>query len=412
MKNKPALITLLFIVFIDMVGIGIALPILPLVFFETSILGTAVSDTVRNTILGLLIASYPAAQFIGAPILGALSDKYGRKKILLISLAGSAIGYTLFALGIFINNIYILFASRIIDGFTGGNISVVRSAIADVSDKTNKVKNFGLIGMMFGFGFIIGPFIGGKLTDTDLVSWFSYTTPFWVAAILVTLNIIFLTIFFKETLKAKIHRKITILTGFFDIKKGFQNKALRPIYITVFLVFFGWSFYTMLFQVFLYERFSFTAAEIGMYFAYVGIWIAIAQGIIIRPVSNKVNPAKLIRYALFCVPFIISIYLLPIERMWIYVIVPFMAISFGFIMPNLSTLLSNAVSESEQGEALGIQQSMLSLASILPGLLGGVSLAIHPSLPVLLASITLFATWVYFMMAFKARYSKSVFGSD
>jgi len=399
MKSKTSLVTLLIIIFIDMIGVGIIIPILPLVFFEASILPEATSHVMRTFLLGLLLASYPLAQFIGAPMLGVLSDKHGRKNILIISLLGSAIGYALFAYGIIIGNIYILFFSRLLDGFTGGNISVARAAIADISTKENKVKNFGLIGMVFGVGFIVGPFVGGKLTDASFVSWFTYTTPFWAAMLLVTLNIIFILLVFEETLKERIQKKITLFTGFLDIREGFANKTLRPLFITSFFVFFGWSFFTMFFQIFLYDTFTFTPAQIGTYFAYIGLWIAIAQGIIIRPISTKVTPEKLVMWSLFAVPVVLLFYLVATKTYMLYLIVPFLAVSFGFITPNLSTLLSNAVSESKQGEVLGTQQSMLSLANVFPAVLGGISLALNVHLPIMLAAVTILGTAVYFAVA-------------
>ena len=149
----------------------------------------------------MLIASYPLAQFFGAPILGALSDKHGRKKIILISLIGTFFGYLLFAYGIITKNVTLLFASRMLDGFTGGNISTIMSAIADVSTVKDKTKNFGMIGMAFGLGIILGPFIGGNLADPNNVSWFNHSTPFWFAALICLFNIALVVFNFKETCK-------------------------------------------------------------------------------------------------------------------------------------------------------------------------------------------------------------------
>ena len=133
------------------------------------------------------------AQFFGAPILGAMSDRFGRKKILILSLVGTCIGYLFFGAGIAAASLITLFISRAIDGFTGGNISIALSAIADISDPKEKAKNFGLIGMAFGLGFILGPYIGGKLADPSVVGWFTHSTPFWFAAALTFLNIILVT---------------------------------------------------------------------------------------------------------------------------------------------------------------------------------------------------------------------------
>ena len=147
--SRKSLFVLFCIVFLDMIGIGIVFPILAPLFIDQSsgIFSASVPYAARTVLFGLLIASYPFAQFFGAPLLGGLSDRHGRKNLLITSLAGTCIGYVLFALGIVFHNIYFLFFSRLLSGFTGGNISVTLSSIADVSGQKEKVRNFGLIGM-------------------------------------------------------------------------------------------------------------------------------------------------------------------------------------------------------------------------------------------------------------------------
>lgn len=167
-KNKFSIFPIFFTVFLDLLGLGIIIPILPAVLIDprTGLLPFSTTFATRTLIFGFLIAAYPLAQFFSSPILGALADKHGRKKILTLSLLGTLVGYILFAMGLVTQNIYLLFIGRIIDGFTGGNISIAQSAIADISDEKTKSKNFGLIGMAFGLGFIIGPYVGGKLSMT------------------------------------------------------------------------------------------------------------------------------------------------------------------------------------------------------------------------------------------------------
>ena len=392
MKSKASLITLLSIAFLDMVGIGIVIPILPIIFLDL---------TNQMYLLGFLLASYPLAQFFGAPLLGTLSDKYGRKKILLISLAGSTIGYVLFAIGLLIHNIPLLFISRILDGFTGGNLSVVQSAIADVSKKNEKVKNFGLIGMAFGLGFIIGPFLGGILTDNTLVSWFNTTTPFWTAAVLVLINMLFVMFFFKETLKERLTIKINLFSGFQQIKKAFSLQHLRILFLSIFLFHFGWSFFTHFFPVFLSERLSYTPADVGKFFAFIGVCVAIVQGIILRKVSEWIKPRKLIMCSLFLLVPILLYHAGIKSSLMLYAITPFLALNIGFIHPNFSTLISNEASPQEQGEVLGIQQSMMSLAQAIPALIAGFAISISITAPIILSSITLAITWAVFTFGWK-----------
>ena len=186
LKGNP-LLAVFMTIFIDMLGVGILIPVFPLLILPNSpdnILPTGWTIQQGFILFGWLSAAYPLAQFFAAPILGQLADRYGRKKILAISITGTMFGYILFAIGIATHNIPLLFASRILDGFTGGNISVAQAAIADISTAKNRARNFGLIGMAFGLGFILGPYVGGKLADPSVISWFNAQTPFYFTAAL------------------------------------------------------------------------------------------------------------------------------------------------------------------------------------------------------------------------------------
>lgn len=399
-QRKKSLFTLLFTVFLDLIGVGIIIPILPLVFFTTDILPAETSYATRTLLIGLLIALFPFSQFFGAPLLGVLSDVYGRKKILLLSLVGTAFGYVLFALGLFYQNIALLFISRIIDGFTGGNLSIVRSGIADVSSEEAKVRNFGLMGMVFGLSFIIGPFIGGKLTDHTLVSWFNPTTPFWFAAFLSIINIVLVLLFFKETLQDRIIKKMSLFIGFEHLRKSWHTKPLRLFFLSFFLINFGWSFFTQFFPVFLFERFNYTPVNIGNYFAFLGLCIAFAHGVVIRPFSRWYKPAEVLRFSLLFTAMTLLLLLVPKEHFWLYIINFFLAIFYGFTFPNFSALFSNTADKQSQGEIMGIQQSLLSLSYALPPLLAGMSLTFHITLPIFFASFFMLIGWIVFVMGY------------
>lgn len=179
MKNKP-LFSIFLIVFIDMLGFGLILPLLPY-YAETF----GASDTV----IGLLVASYAAAQLIGAPLLGRLSDRFGRRPILLISLVGTLLGFLLLG---FASTLFILFAARILDGITGGNISVAQAYISDVTNSKNRAKGLGMIGAAFGLGFIIGPATGG------LLSQWGYAVPAFAAAGLVAINLLMVALWLPD----------------------------------------------------------------------------------------------------------------------------------------------------------------------------------------------------------------------
>jgi len=403
MKKKLTILPIFFTVFIDLLGLGIIIPILPAVILNpmANILPMSYDFSLRTIIYGFLIASYPIMQFFGAPILGVLADQKGRKKILTLSLIGTLIGYMLFAIGILAGNIWLLFIGRMIDGFTGGNISIAQSAIADISDKTNRAKNFGIIGMAFGLGFVIGPFIGGKLSDPTIVSWFSFDTPFWLAAILTILNLLLVAYFFPETLKNKKEGRIDLLAGFKNIRKAIHNERLRTIFIVIFLLTIGFNFFTQFFQVFLIGKFQFNQSQIGDLFAYMGLWIAITQGAFLRPLSKRFAPEEIMSYSIVLLALVFPLLLLPKESIWIYAIIPFIAIFQGLTQPNGTAIVSSLSDDSSQGEILGMNQSIVSLAQAIPPIAAGFLTGISLNLPTLFAAGTTFIAWIVFITVFR-----------
>lgn len=397
--KKTSIFSIFFVIFLDMLGVGVIIPVMaPLFLSHTSnILPIATPDVTRNILLGIVMAMYPLFQFFGAPILGSLSDRVGRKKILIISLTGTFIGYLLFAFGIMLGNIYLLFLSRIIDGFTGGNISVAQSAIADISTNEEKARNFGMIGMAFGLGFILGPYIGGKLSDPTLVSWFTFSTPFFFTALVTLINIILLVFRFQETLHTTSNKKISLLTGFQNIGKAWKMKELRSMFIIMFLIIFGFNFFTQFFQVYLVQTFNFNQSQIGDIFAYIGIWIAITQGGIIRPLSRKFTPRQIMKVSVVGLSIALMMILLPRDVWALLIVMPFVALFNGLTNPNSIAIISSLAKPSEQGEILGINQSVQSLAMTIPPIIAGIIVSMDKNLPIMVASISTYIAWLLFI---------------
>lgn len=403
MNVRSRLFPIYFTVFLDMLGVGIVIPVLaPLILSPDSLLViVGLNGGTRAVILGLLIAAYPLAQFFGAPIIGALSDTHGRKPILLLSLAGTLVGYLFFASGILWHNIWLLFTSRLIDGFTGGNISVAMSAIADVSSREDKAKNFGLVGMMFGLGFILGPYIGGKLSDPHLASWFNFATPFFFAALLSACNMLLLQFNFQETLLNRIRAKISALTGVRHLLRAVKMEKLRVMFLVMFLLIFGFNFFTQFFQVYLLQKFSFTQSQIGDFFAYVGLWIALTQGFLIRPIAKRFTPLAIVRVTILLLSVALLALLLPTHAWQLLLVMPFIAIANGLTHPNATAIISNLTDPTAQGEVFGITQSFQSLGMALPPLIAGLIVTVHQSLPITVASITVFVAWVVLVTCVK-----------
>jgi DHA1 family tetracycline resistance protein-like MFS transporter len=404
-STKKILSSLFAVVFLDLVGIGIVVPVLASLLLDPSHgLTAGFTDSERELLLGALTMVYPLMQFFAAPFLGALADRYGRRKLLIVSVGGTFVGYILFAIGVLTGQLWLLFVSRAIDGFTGGNISIAQAAIADVSTPETKQKNFGLIGMAFGVGFVVGPFLGGVLSDPSFVSWFSFDTPFWAASLFSIASILMIWKFLPETLRTPVIRPITWLTGVKNVIGAFKMKNLRVMFTVVLLHMLGFAFYMQFFQVVLLQRFGLGQSQIGFYYAYVGVWIALTQGIITRIVAKRFKPEQTLKISLLVIPltFIIAI---STNQVWVLyaITVPLMAIGQGLTMPSLSTIISNLAGKESQGEVMGIQQSVSSLGSVIPPLLAGAALTVSLNLPTIIGASLIVVGWFVFTFFFKPK---------
>lgn len=404
-QKKNNLFTLFCIIFIDLVGVGILIPVLAPLFLDpaASIVPTSWSNEARNIALGFLIAAYPLAQFFGSPILGTLSDHHGRKRLLSLSLMGTILGYVLFAVGLYTNQLWLLYVSRILDGFTGGNIGVANSAISDMSTPETRTKNFGLVGMAFGLGFIIGPFLGGLLADPSLVSWFSSATPFWFAAGLSTINLLLVEFAFKETLKTRVAKKIHAFIGFSHLAKAVKMHKLRSIFIVIFLHSLGFCFFTQFFPVFLVQKFHFQEAAIGAMFGYIGIWIAFCQGFLTRHISKYFAPEKVLRVSMLGLSVSLFLSVLSGNVTILYLLQPILAVFEGLNFPNETSIVSKLSSAEDQGESLGITQSLRALGQAIPPIAAGFLVSVDQNLPTLTAAALILLAWAVFMIFFRSK---------
>lgn len=374
-KEHPLAVIFL-TVFVDLLGVGILIPVIPQLLAnprsEYFMLPTGFNLKEGFILLGYLSASFSIMQFLATPVLGQLSDRYGRRRLLAISLFGTCISYLIFAVGIITKNIPLLFAARMFDGITGGNIAVAQAAIADVSTPQNRAKNFGMIGAAFGLGFVIGPYIGGKLSDPTVISWFTATTPFYFAAILSAINVASILLFFPETLTEKSHAlKVKWTRSVLNIYHAATHKTLREIFLTIFLFNGGFTFFTTFFSVYLIQKFNFTQGNIGDFFAYIGIWVAFSQAVIVRQLAKRFSEKTLIRFGLIGTGSAIFLYFLPNQVWQLLLIVPIMAISNGLTFANLTALISKSVGPKVQGEVMGINSSVAALAMSVPPILSG-----------------------------------------
>jgi DHA1 family tetracycline resistance protein-like MFS transporter len=407
MRKNPLLVVFLTI-FLDMLGFGILIPVIPQLFSNPHSHYFLLNDyglTLRQGayLVGLLTASYPIAQFFATPILGQLSDRYGRRPILLVSLAGTCISYLLFAYGLHIHSLWLLFISRIFDGLTGGNIAVAQAVIADVSTKENRSKNFGIVGSAFALGFIFGPMIGGLLSSNDFGRFADVTTPFYFAALLSFINVMSVKYQLPEThIHINTTFRLTLGAATRNIMKAFTMKSVAPLFITALLFQGGFTFYTSFAGVYLTQYFGFTESTIGFFFAYVGMWIIITQGFILRKLPTTIPDHRVIRVTMLMVSAALAIYPLAHTRWMLYALVPWYAVPFSLTTPKLMGLVSRSVGPERQGEILGISSSVQAIAQGIPPLISGALAAnFDPTISIFTASFLIFVAGIYFILIYR-----------
>jgi DHA1 family tetracycline resistance protein-like MFS transporter len=373
MQNTRRVLTVLFFtLMLDMIGVGMLIPIIPIIFTDPTsheFLLMDYSPQWQLAIVGLITAIFGLMQFVAAPILGELSDAYGRKKLLTLGVGLLAVSQMLFGFGIMAKSLVLLFIARAIAGLAGANFSVAQASIADISKPEDRAKNFGLIGAAFGIGFILGPVLGGLVAN-----WAgSAAAPFWAAGALGVVNLISVTLFLRETRHGSGAHEFHILKGIHHIQAAIRDKDARPVYLANFLYMAGFSFFVTFIGVLL-VRYGFDEASIGTFFGIVGAWIVVTQLFILRIVSKKFSEAQILKITILIVAAVIVAYPFMPGAIWLYVLLPIMAIPQGLSMANLGALVSKSVGPERQGAALGINGSLIALAQgAIPLVAGGLT---------------------------------------
>jgi DHA1 family tetracycline resistance protein-like MFS transporter len=399
-----ALPIVLFTVFLDVLGVGILIPVLPqLIFNIFEPAGFSMNGSL--IMLGWLTGIYPLMQFIATPILGQLSDRFGRKPILGFSLAGTAIGYVLFAIGIITKNIPLLFFARAFDGVTGGNISVARAVIADVTPAKHRTRNFGLMGACFGFGFVIGPYLGARLASPNLSfyglfhtpHWFNTATPFWFTAILSTINMLLVLFILPETHRhIKRTAKIVWTKSLDNIRKAAAAPGLRTVFASEFLFWGGFSFFTAFFQILLIQKLHFSQSNIGDFFAYIGILMAVTQAVLVPILAKRFKNHQILRVSFAGLSGALFLQLLATNTTELLLISLAIPVFVGLTIANATTLVSLSASRAIQGEVLGIEASVQALAQSVPAIIAGYIATMGVNMPVIVAGSVVFVGGLVF----------------
>lgn len=367
------ILPLLLLIFIDEMGNALFFPIItPLIMDPVhGIFHHHVSLAVRQFDYGLTLGVFPLMMLISAPLLGDLSDYYGRKKILVLTLIGTCIGYAMSAIGVSHGSFGLLLAGRVLDGLTAGSFPIAQAAIVDLSSKKEKTANLSLVVLAISLGFIIGPVLAGVLSDSHLVHWFNLSLPLYFSSALSLINAILICFTFSETFVAKVKsikfewsKPVTLLTS------AFKHPQIRSLSYILFILIFAWCIYIQFVSLFLYREYNFSEGQIAGFMVVMACSFALGSTFIIKrllEILSSINIA-LLAFVISSIGVLITVTSHQEIMAWIGLV----PISLGISLSHgpIMSLFSDQVSDDKQGWIMGVSGSVISFAAFVSSMLG------------------------------------------
>jgi MFS family permease len=380
MKKSP-LIVIFFTVFLDLLGFGLIIPVLPVFAKELG------ADNIQ---VGMIAGVYSLMNFLIAPLWGALSDRYGRRPIILMSIAITAASYLLFG---FTSSLILLFLSRMMSGVGSANLSVAQAYISDSTTPENRAKSLGIIGAAFGLGFIFGPLVGGLVKSEFGISALGI-----LACSLSTLNLALAYFLLPESIKARNKERKLSLFSFKDLYAVLQREAISSLFFINFIYITAFSMMQITGVILWKEEYGLDEKHIGYMFAFIGITSSVVQGGLIGKLNKMWGEQKLLTIGLSCMVFgLVSIPFAP-RNEWFFLIegisMFLLAFGSGCATPAANSLLSKLAHENEQGKVLGLNMSFSSLSRVIGPVLGGFCYNMHHAMPFLSAGVLMLGCFV------------------
>lgn len=361
----------IFAIIIDALGFGLVYPVMTAIFTTTHspVLSADASTQLRDFYLGLGFMLYPLCMFFGTSFMADLSDNYGRKKILMICMAGIGISFFAMALGVVFSSVLLLMLGRALSGLMAGSQPIAQAAISDLSTLETKAKNMSIIALSYCIGSVLGPLLGGVTSDHTLISWFSFSTPFFIAAILALLAFFWIVISFKETFISQNKKPINIFRPVQIFIEAFENPAVRILALVFLLMQIGFSIYFQFIIVHMKYAYNYSNWQLGAIQGMIGFGFAI--GLLIgMPISMKKN-WKIITIAITTgiltgIGQLFAAITHTADLQWLLAV--FIAGFDIMAFTTMLTLFSNAVDKNTQGWVMGIANAVMALSWAITGL--------------------------------------------
>lgn len=384
-----SLLPLYVVIFVGFVGYSLMITVFtPMILRpDSTMIGASTPTAHRTILLGILWCLYPAGQFVGSPIMGSMSDRFGRKPILLISLAITTVSYAVIATALMRASLPLLMAASLIAGFAEANIVTAQSAISDVISAAERNRFFGYIYMSVSSAYIVGPLVGGKLADPSRGPWFSDATPFWAVFVLLAMTIIATAWMFGETNPPEARRRVSYLEAFTNLAGVITDRRLRALYWLNFLFYLAIFGFFRCYPMYLVDEFHLGVSRVSEFIAWVGVPIVLANLWLTGFLSARIAVRTLTFWSALLTGIFMVIVIVPrpLTSLWVTLFLTSMALAL--CLPSCATLLSTAASAPEQGRVMGNNQAMQVGAESLSGLLGGLLAAVMVKLSLIVLGV-------------------------
>jgi MFS transporter, DHA1 family, tetracycline resistance protein len=371
------------VVFIGFVGYSLMITVFtPLLLAgDDGIVAAGASTSARTLILGGLLALYPLAQFFGAPVLGSLSDRHGRRPVLLASLAASACFYALMALALHLHSLALLAVACFLAGLAEANIAIAQSAIADIAPAAARGRLFGYVYLSSSLAYVVGPLVGGKLADPGVVSWFAPPTPFLAVAGLLLATLALTAARFRETHAPDPGAALGFRTAARNVGAAFAPGGLRPVFAANFVLYLAIFGFFRVYPMYLVDHFGMGVGRESEFIAWVAVPIVLANLFLVGRLSERIDPRRLTVRCGAALAVCLAAVIVPHPEGALWVTLFLCALALAICLPSMATIVSDAVGAAEQGRALGTNQSLQVGAEGISGLAGGGLAAISTALP-------------------------------
>ena len=408
-RARFSLASVLFTFFIDNLSWSIVFPIFSPLFLDSSskLFDADVSVQTRTAILGFFLMAFSLGQFLGAPLLGEYADRRGRRKALALSVFFTLVGFALTSWSVQVGSLSILFMGRLITGIFASNMSICLAAVSDLSeDPKEKVRYFGYLSVIAGVSFILGGFVGGKLSDPTISPLFSPQFPLWIATGFTLVNYFFILFGFRETSRIDLLVRFNFLESFQNIQKALKTEGIQKVYLIYFLFLFAWTILFQFVPVLAVRYFDFSYSNNADLALFMGICWAIGSGYLNKILMRRFSGLTILKGSLLLFTLCCALVVFPTHIYWVLAVTAGSVIMGGLAWPHCTGFISDSAPKEIQGKIMGISQSVQSLAMTLSPALGGIAAQFHVEWTFLLgAAASMGASVLY--LSLKKRNSES-----